>query len=245
VQTMQLADGSVSRQVDGASSQAFSESFRYDALPLQVDSSSIQSGQPLVQVDLNLSEPINPASLNLSDLKIDQGTITSVATIDPQHLRFFVSGLGAEVTLHVSLAAGAFNDAFDNPSLAYSATLELDRTSAFALPNPLPHLSPLGSLIRGASATGLINNPADTDTFTVPLLAGQRVSLAVMGSDGLQPSFNLLDSANQSLAGANAAANIASIENFHIANSGIYSIVIASDGATAGGYTLRASANAM
>ncbi|HEV8292291.1 MAG TPA: S8 family peptidase, partial [Tepidisphaeraceae bacterium] len=103
LQTIQLVDGSITRQLDGAISQSFSGSFRYDALPMQVTSSSIERDQSVVHVNLNLNEPIDAASLNLSDLQVDQGAITAVEALDPQHLRFTISGLQPEVTLHVSL----------------------------------------------------------------------------------------------------------------------------------------------
>jgi len=240
LQTMQLVDGSITREFDLAASQPFSESFRYDALPMQVVSSSIAAGQ----VDLQLNEAIDPSSLSPDDLQVDQGTVTAAQIIDPQHLRFTILGLDPEVTLHISLAAGALTDQFANPSLAYSSTLELDNTTPIALPTPLPRLFPIGGLVRGASAAGLINDPADTDTFSISLLAGQRLALAVIGSDGLQPTLNLLDTDNQILASATASANIASATDILVPTTGTYSIIISQDGDSAGHYTLRTSVNA-
>jgi len=244
LQIMQLLDDSISRQLDGAVSQPFTESFRYDILPMQVTSSSIERDQSLVHIDLQLNEPIDPSTLNLTDLNVDQGTLTAVEAIDPQHLRFTISGLNEEVTLHISLQAGAFTDQFGNSSLPYSNTLELDNVDPISLPNPLPRISPIGGLIRGDSAAGLINNPADTDTFTLSLLAGQHLSLAVIGSDGLQPTFQLLNPIHQPIASATATSNIATAQDLFIPTTGTYSIIISQPEATAGHYTLRVSVDA-
>ncbi|HEV8606295.1 MAG TPA: S8 family serine peptidase [Tepidisphaeraceae bacterium] len=244
LQTMQLADASITRQLDSAAVQPFSESFRYDTTPMQVLSSSIQRDQTEAHIDLQLNEPLAPSSLNLTDLQIDHGTITAAELLDPQQVRFTISGLDPEATLNISLPAGAFTDQFANPSLPHSATLQLDATGPTSLPTPLPSLSPLGGLLRGASASGLINDPADTDTFTLSLNAGQRLSLAVLGTDGLLPTFQLLDPQDQTLASVVTNSSIATTDDLLITTSGLYSIIVGETASTSGHYTLRASVNA-
>jgi hypothetical protein len=113
LQTMQLVDGSVTRQFDLASSQPFTESFRFDSLPMQVVSSSLAPGQ----VDLELNEPIDPSSLSVSDLQVDRARRPPRRLIHTcfHHHRLMRSNL------RISFAVGAHRSPA-NPRWLYSST---------------------------------------------------------------------------------------------------------------------------
>src|SRR5258708_1745047 len=62
--------------------------------------------------------------------------------------------------------------------------------SVTAYPTPLTAINPSGSLIYDPSTSGLINNPGDTDSFTVNLAAGQTISaVAHPVAAGLEPTL--------------------------------------------------------
>src|SRR5262249_54831732 len=131
LETMTMAAGAVTRQTDGDPLRAFSASFRYDALRMQVVSTAPAAGAviqlPLSTLDVHLNEAVALDSVQPGDLRVNQGRVTGFSLLDSNTtIRFPLSGITAEGTWTASIPAGAFADAFGNPSLPFSASYTLD-----------------------------------------------------------------------------------------------------------------------
>ena len=73
-------------------------------------------------------------------------------------------------------------------------------------PTPLQGQLPAGSLIYDPSVTGGINFAGDTDTYTLPLAAGQTLSLLLMTDPTLIGTITVLDPSGNTLGSATAAS---------------------------------------
>lgn len=150
---------------------AFSSKFRYDALPMQVVSTTPTVGStiapPLVTFDLNLNEPVAPASVAVDDLVISQGTVSSFELLNGDStVRFTLAGVTSTGSFTASLPEGAFNDVFGNKSLAFSGNYTL----------ATPTFSVTGITINGGDPqrsriteiTIAFNTAADAAQFQAP-----------------------------------------------------------------------------
>ncbi len=247
IQTISMIAGAVTRVDDNAGSAAFSSSFRYDAQPMQVVSTSPANGStiapPLASIDVTFSEAVDPSSIAPADLTINQGTVLTAAAQNPTKIRYTLSGVSSEGTLTLALAAGALTDAFGNPSLAYSQIIVLDVSTAL-FPALLTATSPLGSTAYGSSLQGQINSASDSDSFTILLDRGQSLSLLARGQSGLQPTVTLRDSNGVIIGSAPASGGNATLRDLSIPANGTYTITIAAAGSMSGAYTLSLSLNA-
>src|SRR5262249_16016862 len=157
-------------------------SFRYAAARLRVadtnpaSSSTIDIPYPgTFTVDLNV--PVDPASVANSNLTLNQGTVTGFTVADDRmSITYTLSGLSLEGPLTVTVADGAYRDAFGNPGAAFSGTYTLHYNF---FPLTLTAVNPLGSLVYDPSRAGTIAAAGQTDSFTVPLSAGQTFTLLV------------------------------------------------------------------
>src|SRR5262249_4848979 len=125
VQTMAVAAGAFTRASDGAPVLAFTGTFRYDALLLQVSSTN----PPFPNRTFTLpgpfthagpsNEPVAPASVRTPDLALSglTGATVPSVTVLPGNptARFPLVGIPGEGALTASIAAGAVTDAFGNP----------------------------------------------------------------------------------------------------------------------------------
>jgi Bacterial pre-peptidase C-terminal domain/Bacterial Ig-like domain len=255
LQTISMAANSVSKTGSGTGIAAFNSSFRYDAVLLQVTSTSPAAGGvftlpvPLTY-DVNFNEAMDPASVQTSDLLlsgISGATVSGVSVLAGNTTaRFTIGGITAEGTLSASIAAGAINDAFGNPGAAFAASYQVDINTA-AFPVPLASKLPLGSLVYDPTASGTIGISGDTDTFTLAVDAGQTITILVTPTTGsLQPNLQLLDPASTVIgtATASAAGQKALIQTVPATSAGTYSIAISGAGTTTGGYTVQVILNA-
>jgi hypothetical protein len=108
--------------------------------------------------------------------------------------------------------------------------------------------SPFGysTMIAVGSATGLIRDASDTDSFLFNLDAGQSFSLALTAASTLQLGIELVAPDGTSIYTRSAVAGGASlsVSDLLLTQSGTYRLVLNGVGGTAGTYGLRAALNA-
>ena len=127
-----------------------------------------------------------------------------------------------------------------------SAALTSSTSSSEPYPTPLVGKDPAGSLIYDPSVTGSIGFVGDTDTYTLPLAAGQTLSLVYTTGSGLTGTVTLLDPNNKVIGTATGSGPGATVvlETAPITTAGTYSLVASGSGGTTGNYTLQAILNA-
>ncbi len=246
LQSMAIAAGALSRAADGSPLSAFSASFRYDTVPIAIDSMAPASGSivqlPLAALTVHFNEAYDPTTINVSNLTLGQGTVTGFSLVDSQTVQYSVSGLVTAGTLSLSMPAGAVTDIYGNPGLAYAGTLLLNAPTT-AFPTPLVQLNPAGSLIYENSADGSILFAGNTVAYTLPVAGGQAISVVVTPSPGLQPQVILAGR------GANAAASSpgrgasTSLQTIAITADGIYTLTVSGLGGTTGNYAISVYLN--
>ena len=119
-----MAAGTVVRLSDADPLLAYSSTFRYDTLRMQVSSTSPSKDSvatlPLSKIRVDLNEPYAASSVGTNDLTLNMGTVTGFKLVDADTIDYLVSGLTDEGTLNFSLAAGVLTDVYGNPNLPYS-----------------------------------------------------------------------------------------------------------------------------
>ena len=255
LQVMQVAAGSFTRAGDGQPVNDFTGTFLYDVSLLQVTSTippfpggAFTLPSP-VTYDLYLNDPVSPSSVTTTDLALTgiPGSAVTGVTVLPgnTNIRFTLT-IPSEGTLTASIAAGAITDEFGNPGAAFSASYLVD-TGTQPYPIPLAPKNPRGSLIYDPSVTGTIGTPGDIDGFTIPIDAGQTISVGVTAtSAGLQPTVELRDPASAVIAAATAGAagQPAWIQTAPAASGGTYTIEVGGLGGTTGNYAVQVVLNA-
>src|SRR5262249_32964614 len=120
---------------------------------------------------------------------------------------------------------------------------------AAAYPTPLAPVAPLGGLIyQGTPIFSTIVAASDTDQFTLPVNAGQTLTVLVHPlSAGFQPAVAVSTgpghSADFSATAAAAAGVDAVVQPAPIAQGGTYPITIAGANGTTGDYTVQVFLN--
>lgn len=195
LQTMSVPAGAFNRASDNGPVAAFNGSFRFDALPLAVVSTSPPTPGGLFSLpapltyDVNFNEPIAPGSVGTSDLTVSQGSVTGAIALDADTARYTISGISSEGTINITVKAGELTDPFGNPNpAAFAGSYEIDITSV-PYPAPLDAKNPLGSLIYDPSVGGVVNFPGDVDEFTLNIDPGQVVSVLVDPTGSPDPSL--------------------------------------------------------
>jgi subtilisin family serine protease len=182
LQNMAIAEDSFARISDGDGVGAFNASFRYDAVLMAVVSTVPADGSlvqlPLTSILLNFNEPYDPASVDTGDLGLNMGTVVGFNLIDADTVEYLIDGLNSEGTLLINVVAGALTDAFGNPMAPYSGSLLLD-FGTIAYPLPLDAKAPAGSLVYDPSISGFISTGTDTDSFTISVDPGQRITVVL------------------------------------------------------------------
>ena len=262
LQQFDVSAATVYRLSDGDPLLAFSSTFRYDALRMQVNSTFPADGSvatlPLTSVTVNLNEAYDPASASTDDLNVSVGSVVGYELIDADSIKYLLSGIDREGTLFFGLDAGALTDSFGNPSRPYEASATLDFTTT-PFPSPMKAVSPLGGLIYETSIPANILPTGDTDSFTIEMDVdrGQTITVIVEPTDKtLRPSVTLtnLDGRVPQNVGAVTAAGPgqdAVIQTVPVpaklsgpAAPKKYRVTVGGADGTMGGYTVRLVLNA-
>jgi hypothetical protein len=253
--TMTMAADSILRSSDGDTLAAFTGSFRWDSLLLQVTSTVPPAAgtfflpAPLTY-DVNFNEAINPASVQTWDLVLGGGIVgatVSAVTVLPGNTtaRFILSGIVDQGTLTANIMAGAIADAFGNPGGAFSGIYQVDLITA-SYPTPLIPKNPAGSLIYDPSQNGAISFAGDVDNFTLNVDPNQTFSVIVTTTTTtLQPQIEIRDPNNafRGFASAPAPGQAATIQTNFASIGGVYNFAVSGGGSTLGSYTLQVILN--
>lgn len=250
VQSLAIATNAIARQRDNRGIAAWTETFRYDALPLSVTSSVPAGGGtvtlPAASLVLSFNEPFDPDTVSLSDLALSHGAVLSVTILNSNTLSFSVANGLSEDTVTAHLPAGALADGLGNPSLEYTATFTWDFATAI-FPVALQARPPLGSVVQDAELNSAVNFPGDTDSFILTLNAGTTLAVAVQPTTGsLQPSIEVRNPANALMTHvtASSAGQSLATPTLPIPVAGDYTIRLSGSGGSTGGYTLHPALNA-
>jgi len=223
--------------------------FRYDLLPLQVVSTNPAAGgvlaMPSATVDVNLNEAVDPATVGVGDVTVSQGSVTAATVVDADTIRYTIGGVTTEAALTFTLSAGALADVYGNPNLEYATTFSIDLATA-AFPTPLAAVLPLGSFVYQGSFSGLMNSGADSDSLTLTLDPGQKLTAFVIPDPALQPVITILGPSGTTLgtATATAAGKQAVVQSVVASAAGTYTLQVTAAGGTSGAYALWANLNA-
>jgi subtilisin family serine protease len=249
LQTEGIAGGAILRASDQSPLDDFTASFHYAVVRLQVADTNPASGSTIdipfagtFTVDLNT--PVDPASVATSNLILSQGTVTGFS-ISPNgmSITYTIAGLNQEGPLTVTIPEGTYSDPFGNPGAGFTGSYTLHYN---LFPFMLTALNPLGSLVYHGADTGTIAAADQADSFTVPLSAGQTLTL-VFSPTGptLQPAVQVFDPDNNLVATvtAPAAGGSALLDSIPITTGGVYTIVVNGAGGTTGGYRGHAILN--
>jgi autotransporter-associated beta strand protein len=223
----------------------FAASFRYDAVPLQVSSTSpINSSAvslPFTAIDLNLNEPYAPGSIGIDDLQLTSGLVTGFSLLDADTVRYTLHGVIDAPVLTINVKYGAVSDQYGFPVQAYAGSFSIGEITAIPVSTPLLALPPLGSLVYESLDHGLINVSGDQDSFTVQLDAGDRVTILATPDAHLQPAIQLRNAANSVVAEkmASQSGQQATIQTVEVDDSGVYTVTVSGANTTTGAYSLR------
>ena len=177
---------------------------------------------------------------------VSQGTVVSAVPLTSQSVDLTLSGVTQDGTLTLTVPAGAILDQFGVPQPRIHRHLHR-RHRVGTLSHAAPGQDPAGSLIYDPSVSGSVGFVGDTDTYTLPLAAGQTLSLVLTTDPSLIGTITLLDPSGNTIASATAAGAGANavLETAPITTAGTYSLVVSGSGGTTGGYTLQAILNAV
>src|SRR5215510_9915589 len=252
LQTMSIPAGAFTSAAAGDPVAAFTGTFRYDTLLLQVVATVPPVGGVFTlpgpfTYDVNFNEPIDPASVQPGDLQLGgiAGSTVTAASVLPGNLTArFTINVPSEGAFTASIPAGAITDAFGNAGAAFTGTYVVD-IGTVPYPTPLLAKNPRGSLIYDPSVAGNIGFAGDTDSFTLSLDPAQTVTAIVTGSGGLQPKVELRNPASTVIGGATAAAanQPALIQTAPAATGGTYTFTVSGAGGTTGNFSLQVILN--
>lgn len=256
LQTMHVTAGAFVSDSDGSPTREFNGTFRYDAVLMAVTSTVPANGStiilPATTIDLNFNEPYALSSAQVSDFTVNQGSVASVSQVDADTLRLTLSGVTAEGTLTVSMPAGAMTDVYGNAGAAFSASYTLD-FSTTPFPTPLKSIAPAGSLIYDGSQVGIVSPGGDSDSFSILVDPGQKITVTVDPAATLRPVVELyrgtalIASATAGSAGLEAVLQtVATQGQLGVMGPGptTYIVTVRGAGGTTGGYTARMILNA-
>ena len=253
LQTMSVAAGAFTSAAAGDLVAAFTGTFRFDTLLLQVVATVPPVGgvftlpNPLTY-DVIFNEPVDPASVQTSDLQLSgiAGSAVTAAGVLPGNTTVrFTLNVPIEGALTAAIPAGAITDAFGNAGAAFTGGYVVD-IGTVPYPTPLLAKNPQGSLIYDPSIGGNIGFAGDTDSFTLAIDPGQTVTAIVTGSGGLQPSVELRNPASNVIGSAAAAAanQPAVLQTAPAATGGTYTFTVSGAGGTTGNFSLQVILNA-
>src|SRR5262245_842730 len=253
LQTMNVAAGAFTSAAAGDPVAAFTGTFRFDTLLLQVVATAPPVGgvftlpSPFTH-DVTFNEPINPASVQPGDLQLSGiagSTVTAASVLPGNTTVRFTLNIPTEGALTASIPAGAITDVFGNSGAVFSGGYLVD-IGTVSYPTPLLAKNPRGSLIYDPIIAGNIGIAGDTDSFTIAIDPDQTVTAIVTGSGGLQPSVELRNPTSTVIGGATAAAanQPALLQTAPAATGGTYTFTVSGAGGTTGNYSLQVILNA-
>jgi hypothetical protein len=252
-QTMSIAAGAFTSAAAGDPVAAFTDTFRYDTLPLEV----VATAPPIDEAftlpspltyDVTFNQPIDPASVRLDDLQLSciAGSSVTAASVLPGNrtVRFTIN-IPSEGALTTAIPAKAITDAFGNVGAAFTGVYVVENGST---PFPTPRIAqnPQGSLIYDGSTAGNISVAGDTDNFTLAINPDQTITAIVTGSGGLQPSV-MLRNPDSTVIGSSTAAAVnqpAMLQTAPAPTGGTYTFTVSGAGGTTGNFTLQVILNA-
>src|SRR5215510_8968488 len=253
LQTMSIPAGAFNGAAAGDPVAAFTGTFRYDTLLLQVVATVPQVGGVFTlpgpfTYDVNFNEPIDPASVQPGDLQLSGiagSTVTAVSVLPGNTTARFTINVPSEGAFTASIPAGVITDAFGNAGAAFTGGYVVD-IGTVPYPTPLLAKNPRGSLIYDPSIAGNIGFAGDTDSFTLSLDPAQTVTAIVTSSGGLQPKVELRNPASTVIGSATAAAanQPALIQTAPAATGGTYTFTVSGAGGTTGNFSLQVILNA-
>jgi hypothetical protein len=129
---MHIPAGAFTRASDGQGVFDFTCTFLYDVLQLTVTSTNPPVGGTFsppapnnYQYDVNFNEPVDPASVQTSDLTVS-GTsgpsVTGVSVVNGNTTARFTLHMNFGGSLSANIAAGAITDQLGNPGAAFSGS---------------------------------------------------------------------------------------------------------------------------
>src|SRR5215475_8169580 len=252
LQTMSIPAGAFTSAAAGDPVAAFTGTFRYDTLLLQVVATVPPVGGVFTlpgpfTYDVNFNEPIDPASVQPGDLQLSgiAGSAVTAASVLPGNTTArFTINVPSERAFTASIPAGVITDAFGNAGAAFTGGYVVD-IGTVPYPTPLLAKNPRGSLIYDPSIAGNIGFAGDTDSFTLSLDPAQTVTAIVTGSGGLQPKVELRNPASTVIGSATAAAanQPALLQTAAAATGGTYTFTVSGAGGTTGNYSLQVILN--
>src|SRR5262245_28516347 len=253
LQTMSIPAGAFTSAAAGDPVAAFTGTFRFDTLLLQVVATAPQVGgvftlpSPLTY-DVMFNEPINPASVQPGDLQLSGiagSTVTAASVLPGNTTVRFTLNVPSEGPFNATIPAGAITDAFGNAGAALTGGYVADIGTA-PYPTPMRSKNPQGSLIYDPSIAGNIGFAGDTDSFTLAIDPDQTVTAIVTGSGGLQPSVELRNPASTVIGSATAAAinQAGLLQTAPAPTGGSYTFTVSGAGGTTGNYSLQVILNA-
>ena len=202
--------------------------------------------------DVNFSDPIDPASVQTTDLTVagNLGASVSNVSVLPGNLtvRFTISGIANEQVITASIAAGAITDSLGNPVPAFSASYSID-AGTIPIPTPLIASAPSGSMVYTSNlVSGFVTPVGDLDSLTLAVDPHQVVSVTVTPKNGdLQPIVSLIDPMANVLGTATATAAGKAVTLQPVSTVGdvpaTYTIQVAGAGGTTGGYSVMVTLN--
>jgi hypothetical protein len=258
---LDVAEGAFGAASSGGSLQlgvpAFSASFRYDAVLMEVTSTDPADGSvvllPFTTLDLNFNEAYDLGSAEPSDFVLSQGSVVGLSQVDADTLRLSLDGITDEGALIVELDAGGMTDAFGNPGAAFSASYTLD-FGTVPYPVPLTPKEPLGSLIYDPTQVGIIDPAGDTDSFTIDVDSGQLLTVVVDSDASLRSTVEIRNQDGDLIGSATAGAAGESTVLDNVPTHGqlgqigpsskTYTITMSGADGTTGGYNVQLILNA-
>ena len=255
------ADGfPMDQNADGVAGQpgvdAVTATFDVDPVRLAVASASpaanglLSGAAPTLALTFN--QPVDPATVQASDLTLTHATATAVAvSADGLTVTFTLGNFTVDGSLTATLPAGSVAKPDGTPlRSAYSATFTAD-AAVLPLPTPLTALGPTGSLAYAAPATpqDYIYRAGETHSYTVALDAGLQFSVGVNASiGGLRPTVALVNPAGRMIAaaaGPTTSGGYAALQAVPIPTAGTYTVIVGGANSTTGYFYLYAQLNAV
>ena len=193
VQTMHIPAGAFNRASDNQANFEFNCTFCYAIMPLQVTTTDPPVGGTFsppapgdYQYDVNFNQPVDPASVQTSDLTLTGnvgGSVTAVSVINGNMTARFTLHFNSGGSVTASIAAGAITALGCNVNVAFSGEYTVEGCP----PEDYTIATTTGTIIAGGTDIG--NHCDDCTTqvnlpFPVSVYGNPPISVAYAGSNG-------------------------------------------------------------
>ena len=129
-QTMQIAEGAIDNSMSGGALSEWQATFYYTSLVLAATPVSPALGAtlalPPTEIIFDFSKPVDPASVDTSDLSLSDGAVISATALDADSVRYTVLIPVLEGTIDYTIPAGALSDGDGVPNAAYAGNFVID-----------------------------------------------------------------------------------------------------------------------